>query len=91
MCAVRVEHRPEVSGVEGSYEKPARTWAGHGKGTSCDHCHQPIETDQVEYEIELAVDRHPRIVTVHLACYDQWILLQRPRPERFCAAADKTP
>jgi hypothetical protein len=90
MCVTRqVERRPEVDVGDGLDGKPARAWAGRGKGTRCDHCHQPIEADQVEYEIELSANEHPRTVTVHLDCYEEWILLRHPRSDRFSAAADK--
>jgi hypothetical protein len=79
MCLARkVERSPETDAVDGSHARPARAWAGRGKGSRCDHCHQPIEADQVEYEIELLVGEHRKTVTVHLDCYEEWVMLQPP-------------
>jgi hypothetical protein len=83
-----VEYSSKADAVDESFG-PARAWAGRGKGTRCDHCYQPIETDQIEYEIELLVDKHLRIVTVHLDCYEEWILLQPPRSHCPSPATEK--
>lgn len=92
MCVTQqVQRSSETDAVEESNERPARAWAGRGKGTCCDHCHQPIETDQIEYEVELLVDSRPKTVTVHLECYEQWILLQQPRLPHSSTAAEKAP
>jgi hypothetical protein len=92
MCVTQQMRRSsEADAVDGSNERPARAWAGHGKGTRCDHCHRPIEADQVEYEVELLVDKHPKTVTVHLDCYEEWILLQHPSSLRSPTAAENVP
>ena len=85
----QVQRSSEADAVDGSNERPARAWAGRGKGTCCDHCSQPIETDQIEYEVELLVDKHLKTATVHLDCYEEWILLQQPRSLRSSTAAAK--
>ncbi len=64
--------------VAASYEKPSRTWAGRGRGTRCDHCHQPIEAYQIEYEIELATGNLLQTVSLHFDCYEEWILQHPP-------------
>jgi hypothetical protein len=74
-----------------SQEKPPRTWAGRGKGTRCDHCHQPIEADQIEYEVELTADERLQTVSLHFECYEEWILLHPPSGERPPKPDDKGP
>lgn len=54
------------------YFKPCRTWAGHGSGTRCDLCGQPIDSDQIEYEVEPAPDAGDPVLNLHLACYETW-------------------
>lgn len=54
------------------YQKPSRTWAGHGSGALCDLCRQPIEADQIEYEVELSPDACVPVLNMHLCCYEQW-------------------
>jgi hypothetical protein len=73
--ARKAERSSEADAVDGSYKRPARAWAGRGRGSRCDHCHQPIDADQIEYEIELPKGKHPQSVTVHLDCYEEWILV----------------
>ncbi len=60
----------EPTGVP--YQKPRRTWAGHGSGGLCDLCHQPIEADQIEYEVELPADARVPVLNMHLGCYERW-------------------
>ncbi|MGH8229553.1 MAG: hypothetical protein ACREU3_16905 [Steroidobacteraceae bacterium] len=55
-----------------SYRKPGRTWAGHGSGELCDLCHRPIESDQVEYEVELSAGAGSPVLNLHLDCYERW-------------------
>jgi len=89
--ARKLERSTEEGAVEKSYGRPARAWAGRGKGSCCDHCHQPIDADQIEYEIELVVDKHRRIARVHLECYEEWMLLQYPAPDASFIATDESP
>jgi hypothetical protein len=72
--------------------RSARTWAGRGKGARCDLCKQPIEADQIEYELELSTDPQvytadPQVrnVKLHFHCYEQWILLQEATAEALPA------
>ncbi len=54
--------------------KPAnRAWAGRGTGARCDLCHEIIDADQVEYEVEVP-ERHNRFLTLHLDCYERWTM-----------------
>jgi hypothetical protein len=68
----------KAGAVAASYEKPSRTWAGRGRGTRCDHCNQPIEADQIEYEVELTTDELVETASLHFDCYEEWILLHSP-------------
>jgi hypothetical protein len=53
--------------------QPNRAWAGRGSGALCDLCHQTIDEDQIEYEVELPETRN-RILTLHLDCYERWVV-----------------
>jgi hypothetical protein len=64
--------------------KPLRTWAGHGTGATCHSCGGPIQTHEIEYEIEMAsAAAEPRALPYqprndgrslrfHFACYRNW-------------------
>jgi hypothetical protein len=71
--------------------KRPRAWAGRGQGASCDLCKQPIEADQIEYELELADDPRVRNVKLHFQCYEQWTLLQEATVERLPAPDKESP
>jgi hypothetical protein len=64
---------PRSSRSSGAPRKPNRAWAGRGTGARCDLCHQVIEEEQVEYEVELPEVRD-RTLTLHLQCYERWTL-----------------
>jgi hypothetical protein len=72
----------EAQVVDAPNEIPPRTWAGRGQGACCDLCHEPIDTDQIEYEVELAADLRSRTVRLHLDCYEQWVVLHPPSGQR---------
>jgi hypothetical protein len=57
----------------GRPRKANRAWAGRGSGARCDLCHQIIDEDQVEYEVELP-EVPDRTLTLHLGCYERWTL-----------------
>lgn len=54
------------------YHKPRRTWAGRGSGALCDLCGEPIDADQIEYEVELAIDTCNPVLNLHLSCFEEW-------------------
>lgn len=54
------------------YRKPRRTWAGHGNGAPCDLCGEPIESDQIEYEVEFSDDGRIPALNLHIACFEVW-------------------
>lgn len=72
MGAARKTQDAEAQFMSVPYQKPTRTWAGRGTGSFCDLCHQPIEADQVEYEVELPPDSQVPVLNLHLACYEKW-------------------
>lgn len=67
-----IKYGPRSSKPSGTSRRANRAWAGRGTGARCDMCHQIIEEDQVEYEIELP--EHDRTLTLHLECYERWTL-----------------
>jgi hypothetical protein len=54
------------------YRKPHRTWAGYGSGAGCDWCRRAIESNQIEYEVELAAGPAPRVLHLHRQCFQDW-------------------
>lgn len=54
-----------------------RAWAGRGTGRRCDVCHQVIEEDQVEYEVEIP-EAPDHTMTLHLECYERWTVTHGP-------------
>ena len=67
------KYGPSTSKPAGGPRKANRAWAGRGSGGCCDLCHQVIDEDQVEYEVELA-ELPDRTLTLHLECYERWTL-----------------
>jgi hypothetical protein len=57
-------------------DSEARVWAGPGLGLPCDVCDQPIERDDLEYELEFATDpaRPPQAYRFHRRCHAAWQL-----------------
>jgi hypothetical protein len=47
----------------------SRTWAGNGSGAVCLLCEIPIETGQIEYEVEWQNGRDTRLLRFHELCY----------------------
>jgi hypothetical protein len=63
----------EGTSIQGlPYRKPRRTWAGRGTGTGCDLCGRPIQSHQIEYEIELYGAAPDDLVHLHLDCFQHW-------------------
>jgi hypothetical protein len=48
-----------------------RIYGGHGQGTPCALCGQPIEASQIEYEVEWMSAEGVQRSNFHLACYEQ--------------------
>ena len=54
---------------------PGRTWGGPGIGKPCTICGEPINGDQLEFEIQFAHDgATPRLDSfhVHVRCFVAW-------------------
>ncbi|HXS28219.1 MAG TPA: hypothetical protein VN730_11185 [Steroidobacteraceae bacterium] len=64
---------PRSSKTGGAPRTTNRAWAGRGSGARCDLCHQVIDEDQVEYEVELS-EMRDRTLTLHLECYERWTM-----------------
>jgi hypothetical protein len=67
------------------YRAPARAWAGAGSGVVCALCRKVIQSNEIEYELELTTDpqlhrdaglpseaTQPLILHMHIACYQEW-------------------
>jgi hypothetical protein len=52
--------------------EPLRTWAGHGTGVTCNGCGEPIQANEVEYEVEMPAGSEAPRLNFHLACYRVW-------------------
>lgn len=66
-----------AAGCGGLDRRARRAWAGRGSGAVCDVCHQTIDEDQIEYEVELC-GGSKEFLTLHLDCYEQWMLTHEP-------------
>jgi hypothetical protein len=47
----------------------ARTWAGNGSGAACVLCENPIEAQQIEYEVEWQNGHDRQLLRFHELCY----------------------
>ena len=50
----------------------ARAWAGHGSGKVCCLCESPIDTGQIEYEVECQQGSDTQLLRFHELCYRLW-------------------
>jgi hypothetical protein len=64
------------AGVVGPVQRPARTWAGQGRGAECSVCGGQIAAHEVEYEVELPEGSSH----FHFACYRTWAADHRATP-----------
>ena len=54
---------------------PVRTWAGKGGGASCIVCSFPVNTHEVEFELEFETTTFsctPGTSRVHVHCFEAW-------------------
>jgi hypothetical protein len=56
---------------------PLRTWAGQGTGQKCHLCGRPIESGEIEYEVENAGKR----LHFHFRCQQAWEEQQLSAPK----------
>ena len=61
------------------YQKPLRTWASRGTGTTCDLCKNRIRPQDIEYQIELAPDGTALMLYMHFICHQRWASQGRRR------------
>jgi hypothetical protein len=61
------------------YQKPLRTWASRGTGTTCSLCDGRIHPTDIEYQVELALDGGMRMLHMHFACHQRWAAEGRRR------------
>ena len=54
-------------------DRLARTWAGPGEGQACSVCDEPIEVEQVEYEVDVPDGEAFRTYRFHLVCHQIWL------------------
>ena len=55
--------------------RPDRTWGGPGVGALCAVCNEPVTKDELEFEIQFAIDGvEPGLdkFHVHLRCFAAW-------------------
>ena len=55
--------------------RPDRTWDGPGVGAACTICGEPVTKDQLEFEVQFAVDgSEPGLdkFHVHIRCFAAW-------------------
>ena len=53
--------------------RPSRTYAGHGAGAECALCGSPINSAEVEYEMEFdRPNSAPTGIRMHLYCTNVW-------------------
>lgn len=56
--------------------RPDRTWGGPGVGAPCTICREPVTKDQLEFEIQFAIDgdAEPGLdkFHIHVRCFAAW-------------------
>jgi len=62
---------------------PDRISAGHGSGSKCDACDQPVSAGEIEYNVEDPRNGTTRL-SLHLECYLLWQIecVKRIREQR---------
>ena len=51
---------------------PGRMWGGKGCGAPCDFCRVLVSPEEIEYEVEVRLDRETLVLHFHPRCYDTW-------------------
>ena len=60
-------------------EETGKVWAGRGSGTHCAACGEPIESSQIEFEVQLGTST---ILRLHRQCHQIWQEECPPIPSR---------
>jgi hypothetical protein len=58
-------------------QPPSRLWGGPGVNAPCAVCDRPVRTDEMEFEVQFALDGgapHFDVYHVHTRCYAVWEL-----------------
>ncbi len=53
---------------------PEHLWAGQGSGEPCSLCDQPVQPQEIEYELDNQSDGDERTYRFHLRCHAMWQL-----------------
>jgi len=69
---------------------PDRIIAGHGSGSKCTACDQPVNADEIEYDVEDPRNDAARL-NLHLECYLVWQIecVRRLREQRDSELSDQ--
>src|SRR5215510_12658049 len=61
------------------HRRAERMWAGPGDGSRCAVCDEPVEHDEIEYELEFTRGNDPSHASyhVHLRCFAVWAYVCR--------------
>jgi hypothetical protein len=51
---------------------PSLLWGGLGQGDACALCSQPIQRNEMQYEIEVKMERGAQCFRFHLPCHLAW-------------------
>jgi hypothetical protein len=70
---LRVIARERIAKAELPCEPTSRMWGGYGTGQLCSLCRDPIQPDQIEYEVERMAAGRDNLL-FHLVCQSVWQL-----------------
>jgi hypothetical protein len=66
---VRLKIRQKIGDGSLPCEPHPKTWAGAGRGESCDGCEERVLASEVEFEVDLLGGKTLRF---HRACFAMW-------------------
>jgi hypothetical protein len=72
--ALRIKARTALDAGRIPYSRPRRMWGGPGAGVECSICFQPIQRDEIGFELDFGSDgeRSEPAHHVHLRCFSAW-------------------
>ena len=76
---IRARIRQMIESGELPCEETGKVWAGHGTGTHCAACGEPIEPTEIEFEVALGPSQTLRL---HRLCHHLWQEECRVLPSR---------
>jgi hypothetical protein len=74
LAELRPTARERIANGQLPRQAPLRMWGGRGSGEFCDLCDQPIQRDEVEYEVEANMDHSVLTLRFHIVCQSAWQL-----------------